>query len=403
MTVFGVLDRLSARWLGSDELTRDLIAGITDLESMAMGDALREMARTLRQEGFEGVVTANDPGAALSQLRDAPGAQPFVRLLEAFLLQHGHHCPNAGEWLYPRWADVPEQVIEVLAGYLRAGEQLDLTQSRSHGRHEEALAQVAESLGPLRRAVLTRVIRKAQRLVRLRDNGKQYYMKASFALRRIYMTFGQRWTDRGWLEQPDDIFFLTVLDVARVLEGEDHGLRTVVSERRRAFSSWFDVEAPDVLGPDGEPTAAPTEVAGLSLQGIPASSGLAQGTARVIQNAAEASRLQAGDVLVTRATDPGWTALFPLLSGLVTELGGQLSHAAIVAREYGLPAVVGVSRVTRRIRDGQRVSVNGTTGTVLVLGAEDEQSESEGLSPAPRGRALPSARAEPTRVSPPGS
>ena len=168
-------------------------------------------------------------------------------------------------------------------------------------------------------------------------------------------------------------------------------LPALVAERRRAYEYWFDIVPPEVIGPDGQPvvdrTAAPStwlpsgygepgrtavlgtnredEPPGAVLQGIPASGGQVRGTARIIRNPREATRLQAGDILVTRSTDPGWTPVFSLLGGLVLEVGGQLSHGAIVAREYGVPAVVNVHDATRRIPDGQTITVDGTAGRVL--------------------------------------
>lgn len=121
---------------------------------------------------------------------------------------------------------------------------------------------------------------------------------------------------------------------------------------------------PDVLGPDGLPreTAAPADER--TLEGITASQGQAQGPARVILSPQEATGLQRGDTLVTRATDPGWTPVFSVIGGLALEIGGQLSHGAIVEREYGLPAVVNVPGATRRIRDGQGITVDGGAGRV---------------------------------------
>src|SRR5262249_46466672 len=151
-------------------------------------------------------------------------------------------------------------------------------------------------------------------------------------------------------ERAEDVFFLAVPEIeagGRTGDPATGGrhLPTGVAERRKAYAYWFGVKAPDAGGPDGRgPGLAPGDPAALS--GIAASGGRAEGTARVIETLANANRLQPGEILVTRATDPSWTPLFPLAGGLVLEVGGQLSHGAIVAREYGLPAVVNVPDAT---------------------------------------------------------
>ncbi|MGD2079281.1 MAG: PEP-utilizing enzyme, partial [Chloroflexota bacterium] len=123
----------------------------------------------------------------------------------------------------------------------------------------------------------------------------------------------------------------------------------------------------ETLGPDGQPLSLVGDtVSGQALSGIPASGGQVRGQAVVINSPAEASRVEPGQILVTRSTDPGWTPLFSLIGGLVLEVGGQLSHGAIVAREYGLPAVVNVPDATMLIEDGQLIVVDGSTGTVYL-------------------------------------
>ncbi|MGD8857877.1 MAG: PEP-utilizing enzyme, partial [Chloroflexota bacterium] len=130
---------------------------------------------------------------------------------------------------------------------------------------------------------------------------------------------------------------------------------------------WRQARFPEALGADGRPLPlAGATVAAHKLTGIPASSGQVRGQAVIINNPGEAGRVQPGQILVTRSTDPGWTPLFSIVGGLVLEIGGQLSHGAIVAREYGLPAVVNVPEATTRIQDGQTIVVDGSTGEVYL-------------------------------------
>ncbi|WP_326829311.1 PEP-utilizing enzyme [Streptosporangium sp. NBC_01810] len=239
------------------------------------------------------------------------------------------------------------------------------------------------------------VLLRAHDAIRLRDNGKDSAIKASYPARQIAVRFGQRWTGHGWLAAVNDVFFLTLDDIIRVIQ---HGspaaaglnLIDLVRLRRQTFTAWFDVEAPDVVSADGTPLspspaapdASPGAVPGASpatpgaspgampAQGRPLTgiAGSVRGTARVVLDPRAAARIRRGEILVTRSTDVGWTAVFPLLGGLITEIGGQLSHAAILAREYGLPAVVNVYGATKVIKDGQQVSIDGLTGRIHLLG-----------------------------------
>ena len=376
ITAFALLEWLLARWFGRKELAMDLISGLPGVFAAEMGPALWEIAQTLRELGLADLLLENDPEAAHARLREIPAAQPAMRLMEAFIERHGHRCPNEGEWLNPRWAEAPPQLVEVIAGYLRASDGVDpnAAHARQRERREQTTAWAEARLGPVRRALFRRVLGRVQHGARLRDNGKHYYMKLALPVRRIDVQLGTRWSERGWLEQSEDIFFLTIPDILRVIDAGDPpaaglDLRKRVVERRSAFEYWFTVDAPEVIGPAGTPMASggEGEPRDSILHGIPVSGGRAQGIARIVRDPREGARLGPGDILVTRATDPGWTPLFPLVSGLVIEMGGQLSHAAIVAREYGVPAVASVHDAMRRIREGQTIVVDGTAGCVHLV------------------------------------
>jgi len=176
------------------------------------------------------------------------------------------------------------------------------------------------------------------------------------------------------------VFFLDRSELARVAAAGDPtaaglDLASLIAGRRAAYEHWFRVSAPEVVGPDGRPVPPDLEEGETAtrLVGIPASAGRVRGTARIAHSPQEAAHVQRGEILVARSTDPGWTPAFALASGLVLEVGGQLSHGAIVAREYGLPAVVNVRDALHRIQPGQTITVDGTVGAVYLLpdGAEN--------------------------------
>ena len=372
--MFGLLERLVGWWAKRREITHDLVTSISGVYSAEVGPMLWRMAQALRDAGLADVVLDESPANALARLRRMPEAGPFMAQFETFLQRHGHRCPNEVELLHPRWAEAPQQVIELLVGYVQAGDTLNPEEAehRQVQRRDEAVALVEKRLGPMRRKIFRGVLAKAQNAVRVRDNSRYAVTKFLFPTRKIFALLGQRWAERGWLQQADDIFFLTVSELEKlVAEGDSvapgHDLQALVAKRRQAYEYWFTVVPPEVIGPDGQPVAE-EETETTIFEGIAASGGRTRGVARIVLDPREAARLHAGEILVTQATDPGWTPVFPLVSGLVLEIGGQLSHGAIVAREYGIPAVLNVQGAMRRIQDGQVITVDGDTGRVFIDG-----------------------------------
>ena len=173
----------------------------------------------------------------------------------------------------------------------------------------------------------------------------------------------------GVLREREDIFFLTFAGAPRRRAHEPRRSTELIRERKDAFRSYQALTPPRVLTSDGEAVAGAyrrDDVPAGALVGLPVSAGTVEGRARVILDMADAD-LEPGDILVTAFTDPSWTPLFVAIAGLVTEVGGLMTHGAVIAREYGLPAVVGVEHATRLIHDGQRIRVHGTDGYVEIL------------------------------------
>jgi pyruvate,water dikinase len=170
------------------------------------------------------------------------------------------------------------------------------------------------------------------------------------------------------IREKEDIFYLRfeeIQDVVRTQQVDDQLIR----RRKDAFTSYQALTPPRVLTSEGEAVAGVyrrDDLPAGALVGLPVSAGIVEGRARVVLDIAEAD-LEPGDILVTRYTDPSWTPLFVAIKGLVTEVGGLMTHGAVIAREYGLPAVVGVGNATQLIRDGQQIRVNGTDGYVKIL------------------------------------
>jgi rifampicin phosphotransferase len=371
-TAYGQMEQLVARVVGQKQIAQTLTSGLSDVIAAEIVPLLWAMAQEIKAAGLADVILNNEAAVALALLRERAEARPFLDQLAHFLQRHGHRCMSEAEYRHPRWREAPEQVILSLTGYL----QLDAGQFDPHAgeesqrrKREEATALVAAKLDPLRRRYFNSSLKRLQRLMRLRDNGQHFLVKLIMPARVIYAEIARRWAERGWLATADDFYFLVFTEVEQTVQagGPDNlNLSHIAAARRQAHTYWFSQPFPEVLDAQGNPVAAAANDDPHRLQGIAASQGQVTGIARVIHTPQEATRLQPGEILVTRATDPGWTPVFSVISGLVLEVGGQLSHGAIVAREYGLPAVVNVAGATQKISDGDKITVDGGQGCVLL-------------------------------------
>lgn len=363
---FAPLEWLARRWGKDARLAQALVAGLNGVFAADMGPALQQIAQAVRQANLVELVLENDPTTAWAELQSRPEAAPVRQALDHFLSTHGHRCPAEPEILLPRWAEAPEQVLALVAGYLQKAPQE--TADSSSARSSLAAQQAVEQrLGPIRRAIFRWVLRRAQEQVRRRDNSRHFMAKLELPRRQLFVALGRRWTAQGILAAAEDIFFLTHAEIGDALtNGKTADLQQKTAARRAAYQFWCSYEPPEALNAAEQPLPPPSQAVGEALTGIPASSGVARGPVRIIHRPEEAERLKPGDILVTLATDPGWTPVFPLVGGLVLVYGGQLSHGAIVAREYGVPAVVSVAEAMTRLQEGMMVTVDGSNGRITI-------------------------------------
>lgn len=379
MTTFTQVEGMLKRFTGDSGPMQALVTGLEGVIQAEIVPGVWALTESVRRRGLESVLLENDPEAALEILRATPEAAPVLQALNRFLQRHGHRCASEAEFLYPRWIEKPSLVIEQIAGYLRAGDDFDPTgaEARQKALRERATAGIKARMNPVQWRFFRASLQRLQHLVRMRDNGQHFLVKLLLPTRHIFATLGARWADAGLLAQPEDIFFLAVEEIEALIAGVEAGappdLRPTVAARRQAWAYWTAQPSfPLVLAADGAPIASEAEEGGATLTGIGASAGLVTGKARVILSPEEATSVERGEILVTRATDPGWTPLFAIVGGVVLEIGGQLSHGAIVAREYGLPAVINVPGATQRIADGQTVTVDGGNGRVILTAGDSD-------------------------------
>ncbi len=301
------------------------------------------------------------------------GTLPAVaaRVLSDFLTRYGHRAVAEIDLGMPRWSDQPDHLIGVIANYLRLDDPaLDPAAQFRRGTEEaEAMrhALVARMGRGLRARAVDAALSRARRLVGFRESPKYLLIVLLGLIRDQLRVVGAALVDRGAVENADDVFFLEFGEVEAGLGGAS--LRSVVERRRTAYAAELRRRrVPRLLLSDGtelEAMAGAVTRPDGALTGSPASPGTVTGVARVILDPIGA-HLEPGEILVAPSTDPGWTPLFLTAGGLVMEMGGPNSHGAVVAREYGIPAVVGVADATHLIRSGQPVRVDGAAGLVVV-------------------------------------
>jgi pyruvate,water dikinase len=370
---------------------------------------LWRLATVIRDDGGSSTAVRNQAPAALAAQFDA-GQLPAVLQagLARFMERYGQRAVAEVDVGMPRWSDDPTHILGVLANYLRledsslAPDVQFTTAAEQAEETVERLVAEARSRGRLRGAVVRAALRRARLFAGLRELPKYQIVVGLAEVRRQLQQVGTALAAAGSIAAPDDVFFLDFSEARLGLDGRRAGkpgsaaetdnagpenpdnpdnpenpenpadLRNLVARRREAYARELGRRhVPRLLLSDGtEPEAVPVarsgaapQVAG-TLSGSPASAGVVSADARVILDPVGA-HLEPGEILVAPSTDPGWTPLFLTAGGLVMEMGGPNSHGAVVAREYGIPAVVGVPDATVLLSSGQRITVDGAAGTVV--------------------------------------
>ncbi len=363
---FGLLAYLCERWAGDAALAGDLVAGGEGIRTTEANLELWRLARWAAQSPAlaQRIVSASATRLLEAVEEEGKRGRLLASLLRDYLARYGHRGPQELDISAPRWAEDPGPLWAIFQGYVQAGSHAGPVSLAE--RRRQALARLRGLPWPKRLTILA-VARRTRALMPLRENPKFEMLRLSMAVRRLALAIGRRLVQQGTVEREGDVFMLTLPEVEGLLLGRlQLDARAVVARRGEEMERWRRQAPPPVLGPDGEPLVVAVPSEGRVLRGRPASAGVATGPARILYGLHQAHEMRPGDILVAPATDPAWTVLFPLARALVTELGGVLSHGAILARELGIPAVVNVEGATRVIRSGQVVTVDGTQGLVTL-------------------------------------
>jgi phosphoenolpyruvate synthase/pyruvate phosphate dikinase len=368
-------ERLEA-WLGEKNAADTLTQSVPHNVTSEMGLALLDVADVIRPhpELVAFLQYVEDEGF-LDEMTKLAGGREARDAIRAYLDKYGMRCIGEIDITKPRWSERPTTLVPVILGNIKNFEPGAGKRRFEQGRQEawkkeqellERLRALPDGEGKAEEA--KRMIDRVRTFIGYREYPKYGMVSRYFVYKQALLEEAKRLVRAHVLREKEDIFYLTfqeLHDVVRTNQVDDQLIR----QRKDAFKLYQALTPPRVLTSDGEIIAGAYRRENLpagALVGLPVSAGTIEGRARVILDMAEAD-LEVGDILVTAYTDPSWTPLFVAIKGLVTEVGGLMTHGAVIAREYGLPAVVGVEHATRLIRDGQRIRVHGTDGYVEIL------------------------------------
>jgi phosphohistidine swiveling domain-containing protein len=375
---YRVLGKLLEATYGADtdEVVGKLISGVTGNVTMETNKRIWDLAQSAKvSPQVAEILRQREAADALVELRRLPEADRFVEELDRFLAEYGHREIRM-DILYPTWGEDPAPVLGFIQSYLDADEAQSphRQQDRLVAEREELTAEVSDKVrrdlkGRLLLApILSWIMDQTQLHTRERDTMHFELTRLFPPFRRLLLELGRRWTNQGLIQEKEDAFYLSLNELEE-LSVSPRPVQDLVKSRREAFAlnmsrAWPDriIDGREIYADQG---TAGEEVAG-QLRGLAGSPGVASGVCRVIHGPQDFGKLQKGEIMVAPLTNPVWTPLFAVAGGIVTEVGGILSHGAIVAREYGIPAVMSVAGATQRVPEGHTVVVDGNKGIVYV-------------------------------------
>ncbi|GGE24281.1 phosphoenolpyruvate synthase [Marinithermofilum abyssi] len=375
---FLLLRKALIRWIGDEkelyQLNKSLPGNITSEMGLQIGD-LADLVRELPE--VEEYLKHADDQTFYEGLFNVYGGERFKRAFEEFIAKYGHRCPGEIDLTRPRWRVVPAQLVPAILGHMRSVKPGEHRQKFIQGEQEaqEAARRILDHVG--RGSFKSKWIKRLMEVYRhmggLREHPKYLLTMILDECKKAIMTEAEGLVKKGVLQQSEDVFFLTLDELIQLSKEEfKQDVFSLVADRKEKYEWHHTLNPPRVMTSEGEMvTGSPRkgEFPQGALVGTPASAGVVEGKARSVLKPEEA-HLNEGEILVAPHTDPGWTPLFQSAKALVTEVGGLMTHGAVVAREYGIPAVVGVDDATKKIKDGQMIRLDGSQGVVEILSDE---------------------------------
>jgi len=364
------------KWLGEKNVADILSQSVPNNITSEMGLALLDVADVIRPypEVIDYLQHVKDDNF-LDELVKFEGGQKTRDAIDAYLNKYGMRCSGEIDLTKTRWSEKPTTLVPMILGNIKNFEPNASNRKFEQGL-QEALKKEQEILerlkqlpdGEQKAKETKRMIDLIRNFIGYREYPKYGMVNRYFVYKQALLKEAEQLEQAGLILEKEDIYYLTFEELFEVVRTNNLDYQ-IISKRKDEYKLYEKLTPPRVITSDGEIIVGEYKRENLpaeAIVGLPVSSGVIEGRARVILNMKDAD-LEDGDILVTSFTDPSWTPLFVSIKGLVTEVGGLMTHGAVIAREYGLPAVVGVENATKLIKDGQRILVNGTEGYIEIL------------------------------------
>jgi len=300
------------------------------------------------------------------------GGPEFKFELENFLKKYGMRCSGEIDITRPRWHEDPTQIVPSLISNIRTSSAGEHREKFKQGEIEakRAAKEILAQFSLLERQRISRLVKLYRNLMGMREHHKLILIMLLDLCKRTILQEGRLLVNNGMLRSEQDVFYFTLEELIALIESRFSGkVQEIVEARRKQHEANQNLDPPRVMTNEGEIITGKLrdiQVPLGALVGTPVSAGVVEGVARVVLRLEDA-KLNPGEILVAPYTDPGWTPLFISVKGLITEVGGIMTHGSVVAREYGIPAVVGIEKATEIIKDGSFIRVNGTEGFIEIL------------------------------------
>ncbi|MDG0949079.1 phosphoenolpyruvate synthase [Bacillus paranthracis] len=364
------------QWLGEKNAADTLSQSVQNNITSEMGLALMDVADVIRP--YQEVITYLqhvEDDSFLNELVQFKGGEEARDAILTFLNKYGMRCSGEIDITKTRWSEKPTTIIPIILNNIRDFEYGASKRKFEEGlqealKKEEELIERLQHLPDRKQKVeeTKQMIRNIRNFIGYREYPKYGMINRYFIYKQALLKEAEQLVQSGVIHEVDDIYYLTFEELHEVVRTKKLNYE-LIHKQKNDYKLYEKLTPPRIMTSDGEIITGKYKRENLpadAIAGLPVSSGVVEGRARVILNMEEAN-LEEGDILVTAFTDPGWTPLFVSIKGLVTEVGGLMTHGAVIAREYGLPAVVGVENATKLIKDGQRIRVHGTEGYIEVL------------------------------------
>lgn len=369
------IDKAGKILLGRDNISVDVSKSIKDNITSEMGFYVSHIADAARE--FPDIVNYLETSGelfSLDELRKRAGGGEVAKAFEVFFSRYGMRCPGEIDIAKPRFAEEPSKIIPAVLANIKLSKG-HVEQKFEQGKQEseatvEALVLAAKQKWGVRKSKkLARQLSFYRNFSGLRESPKYYWMKRYWAYKQAIMQEAEKLVRTGNLRHVEDVYYLRLSELADLFAGKYEPDYAKIDALRADYEKYAALTPPRLIFSDGEVVEGKYKrsVPQGALPGLAVSSGMAEGRARVVLDIKDAKKIEKGDILVTKFTDPSWTPAFISISGLVTEVGGMATHGAVITREYGLPAVVGVIDATKHIKDGDWIRINGEMGYVEFL------------------------------------